>query len=93
MKDIDGVHYFGDWEVLHCPSEVFVGQGKYAMDIMKRFDMMDYKLLATTIIPNMNLLANSDYPSVYRQLRGSLMSLVKKRLPLFFSENIESVYG
>jgi hypothetical protein len=41
MKDIGLMHYFLDLEVCHGTREVFLGQGKYTIAILKRFHVMD----------------------------------------------------
>jgi hypothetical protein len=41
MKGIGLLHYFLGLEVWQSPSEVFLGQGKYVVEILKRFQMMD----------------------------------------------------
>jgi hypothetical protein len=38
MKDIDMMHYFLGLEVWWRPGEIFLGQGKYAVEILKRFE-------------------------------------------------------
>jgi hypothetical protein len=35
MKDIDMMHYFLGLEVWQRPGEIFLGQGKYAVQILK----------------------------------------------------------
>ena len=41
MKDIGMMHYFLGMEVWQEDGRVFLGQGKYAHDILHRFDMQD----------------------------------------------------
>ena len=41
MKDLAMMHYFLGMEVWQSADEIFLGQGKYAVDILKRFWMMD----------------------------------------------------
>jgi hypothetical protein len=36
--------------------ETFLGQGKYVVESMKRFRVLDYKLMATLMASNMKLL-------------------------------------
>ena len=37
MTDIELMHYFLGLEVWQEPSQIFLGQGKYAVDILRRF--------------------------------------------------------
>jgi hypothetical protein len=54
MKDIGLMHYFLGLEVWQSLSEVFLGQGKYAVKILKRFQMMDCKPMATPMVANLS---------------------------------------
>ena len=42
MKDLDMMHYFLVMEVWKNVDGISLGQGKYAVEILKRFGMMDY---------------------------------------------------
>ena len=57
----------------------FLRQGKYAVEILKRFGMMDCKAMATTMASNMKLLSDASSEiadaMMYRQMIGSLMYL------------------
>ena len=39
MKDLGLMHYFLGLEVCHKDGEIFLGQGRYATNILKRFRM------------------------------------------------------
>ena len=41
MKDLGFMHYFLGLEVWKNPEGTFLNQGKYAVDILKIFDMLD----------------------------------------------------
>ena len=43
MKDIGLMHYFLGLEVWQRHKEIFLGQGKYTIDILKRFGMLECK--------------------------------------------------
>ena len=62
-------------EVWQCTDGIFLGQGKYAVEILKRFRMMDY--MTTPMASNMKLLSDASSEMVdatmYRQMIGSLM--------------------
>ena len=59
MKDLGMMHYFLGMEVWQSSDGTFLGQGKYAIEILKRFGMMDYKAMATPMASNLNLLSGA----------------------------------
>ena len=79
MKYLGLMHYYLGLEVWQKHSEVFLGQGKYAVNILQKFGMMDFKSMDTPMTTNTRKVrdSNSDPvdPSLYRQLIGSLMYL------------------
>ena len=46
MKDLRLMHYFLGLEVWQRQKEIFLSQGKYTIDILKRFRMLDCKSMA-----------------------------------------------
>jgi len=50
MKDLGPMHYFLGLEVWQKPGETFLSQGKYVVNILERFGMMDCKLVTTSRI-------------------------------------------
>jgi hypothetical protein len=82
MKDLGLVHYFLGLEVWQRPGEIFLAQGKYTVDVLKRFGMMDCKSMSTSMITNLRKLHNFDTssdlvdPTMYRKLIGSLMYMI-----------------
>ena len=80
MTDIGLMHYYLGMEVWQEPGHIFLGQGKYAVDILKRFWMEDCKPMCTPMITNWKQLHASEGklvdPTIYLQLIGSLMYLV-----------------
>ena len=56
MKDLGLMHYFLGLEVWQIPEGIFINQGKYAMEILKRFDMLDCKSMATPMHANLDFL-------------------------------------
>jgi hypothetical protein len=59
MKDLGLMHYFLGLEVWKKPGEIFLGQGKYTIEILSRFDMMDCKSMATPMMTNLKKLSDS----------------------------------
>ena len=63
---------------------IFFNEGKYSMEILKIFDMLDCKAMTTLMDTNLKLLSDesSDLGSMnqYEQIIGSLMYLMNTRL-------------
>ena len=75
---------------------IFLRQRKYAVEILKRFGMMDYKTMATPMASNLKLLSDASSKMVdatmYRQMIGSLMYLdVPETRYLLCCEHLEPV--
>ena len=51
-------------EVWQSADGIFLGQGKYAVKILKRFGMMDCKAMATPMASNLKLLNDASSESV-----------------------------
>jgi hypothetical protein len=85
MKDLGMMHYFLGLEVWQRTDEIFLSQGKYTVEILRRFGMLDCKSMATPMVSNLKKLSESSSdsdlidPTMYRQLIGSLMYLVNTR--------------
>jgi hypothetical protein len=91
MKYLGMMHYFLGLEVWQRPSEIFLNQGKYPIEILKRFIMMDCKAMPTLMVTNMNLLSDTSSETLdatmYRQMIGSLMYLMNTRPNICFELN------
>ena len=83
MKDMDMMHYFLGMEVWQNVDGISVGKGKYAIEILKRFEMMDNKAMTTPMALKLKLLSVASSESVdammYRQMICSLMYLKNTR--------------
>ena len=83
MKDLGMMHYFLGMEVWQNADGISIGQGKYAVEILKRFGMMDCKATTTPMESNLKLLSDASLDMVdammYRQMIGSLMYLTNTR--------------
>ena len=85
MKDLGLMHYFLGLEVWQRQGEIFLAQGKYTVDVLKRFGMMDCKSMSTPMVTNLKKLHDSDTgldlvdPIMYRPLIGSLMYMIHTR--------------
>ena len=58
MNYIGLMHYFLALEVWKSPEGIFMSHGKYAVQILKRFDTLDCKSMATTMDTNLKLLSD-----------------------------------
>ena len=56
MKDLGMMHYFLGMEVWQNAYGISLGQGKYTVEILKRFGMMGCKAMTTLMASNLNLL-------------------------------------
>ena len=56
MKDLGTMHYFLGLEVWQFPDEIFLNQGKYTVEILKIFGMLDCKEIKTLMVTNLKLL-------------------------------------
>jgi hypothetical protein len=98
MKDLGLMHYFLGLEVWQKLGEIFLGQGKYTVEILIRFGMMDYKSMDTPMMTNLKKLSDSASdsdlvdPIMYMQLIGSLMYLVNTRTDICFAVSTLSLF-
>ena len=86
MKYLGLMHYFLELEVWQSPEGIFLNQGKYAIEILKIFDVLDCKSMATPMETNLRFLSDESSQLVdmtqYRQIIGSLMYLTNTRLDI-----------
>eukprot|EP00253_Pinus_taeda_P014744 PITA_14744 len=96
MKDLGRMHYLMGLEVWQQNGEIFLGQGRYATEILKRFRMEDCRPMATPMITNGKKIDASEDkdvdPTLYRQLIGSLMYLVNTRPDICYAVNTLSQF-
>ena len=59
MKDLGMMHYFLGLEVWQKPGEIVLSQGKYDVEIVKRFRMMDCKSMTMPMMTNLNPLGDT----------------------------------
>ena len=87
-KDLGTMHYFIGMEVWQSADGISLRQGKYAVEILKKFKMMNYKAMATPMELNLKLLSDSLLDLVdsmmYRQMIGSFIYLTNTRPDICF---------
>jgi hypothetical protein len=82
------MHNYLGLEVWQSTEKIFLNQGKYAVKIMKRFDMLQCKSMYTPMETKLKLLVDTSSELVdatlYRQIIGSLMYLTNNRPDICF---------
>jgi hypothetical protein len=96
MKDLGLMHYFLCLEVWQSPERIFLNQGKYTVEILKRFNMLECKSINTPMVAKMKLLVDTSSDlidaTLYRQIIGSLMYLKNTRPDICFAVNTLSQF-
>jgi hypothetical protein len=55
MKDLGIMHYLLGLEVWQRSDEIFLSEGKYTVEILQRFEMMDCKSMTTVMNINIHI--------------------------------------
>jgi hypothetical protein len=96
MKDLGPMHYFLGLEVWQSPEKIFLNQGKYVVEILKRFDMLECKSMNPPMETKLKLLVDTSSELVdatlYKHIIGSLMYLTNTRPNICFAVNTLSQY-
>ena len=91
MKYLGIMHYFLGMDVWKNESEILLGQGKYAVEILKKFGILDRKAITTPMASNLKLLCDASLETVdatmYHQMIYSLMFLTNTRPDICFVVN------
>jgi len=88
IKDLGLVHYFLILEFWQSKDGIFLSQGKYTIDVLRCFGMMDCKSMTTQMVSNLRKLPESDSglglvdPTLYRHLIGSLVYFIYLKLDI-----------
>ena len=59
MKDLGTMHYFLGLEVWQKPCKIILSQGKYVLEILKRFGTMDCKSMTTSMTTDFKLFGDT----------------------------------
>ena len=96
MKYLGMMHYFLGMEVWQNASEIFLGQGKYAIDILKKFEIIECKAITTPMASKLKLLCDASSESInatmYHQMIGSLICPTNMRPDICFVVNTLSQF-
>ena len=83
MKELGELKHFFGLEVERTKEGLFLGQQKYAKDLLQRYEMLDCKPISTPMDPNVRLQEdkgkNLEDVTMYQQLVGSLIYLTLTR--------------
>ncbi|XP_050119416.1 uncharacterized mitochondrial protein AtMg00810-like [Malus sylvestris] len=89
VKDLGDIHYFLGIEVTRSPHGLFLHQSKYALDLLKKTDMLGVKPCSTPV--SSSKLDHSGTPladpTSYRSIVGALQYLTWTRPDLAFAVN------
>ncbi|KAL4355035.1 hypothetical protein GQ457_06G000650 [Hibiscus cannabinus] len=96
MKELEELKHFLGLEVEHMKEGIFMGQQKYAKDLLQRYEMLDCKPISTPMDPNIKLQAEEgkdlEDTTMYRQLVGSLIYLTLSRPDIAYAVGVVSRY-
>ena len=88
------LHYFLGLEVLQREDGIFISQMKYAIDLLKKFNMLNCNVATTPMNLNEKLRVEDDTgmadAKVFRSLVGGLIYLTHTRPDIAFSVGIVS---
>ncbi|KAF7801951.1 Apyrase 2 [Senna tora] len=91
LKDLGPLYYFLGIEVHRDNTSIYLNQGKYVLDVLKRFGMNDFASVSTQMVTGCKFTNEGGDkmldPSLYRQAIGSLQYLITTRLDIAFSVN------
>jgi hypothetical protein len=59
MEDLVMMHYFLGLDVSQRLDGIFLNQGKYDVEILKRFKMLEYNSMVTPTVSNINVLEDT----------------------------------
>lgn len=94
MTDLGLMKYFLGIEITQSEDGIFIFQSKYAKDLLRRFNMVNYKLAATPMAIGTKLSkkdqGSSVDPNLYKKLVGCLMYLTTSRPDIMFSISLVS---
>ncbi|CAA7062104.1 unnamed protein product [Microthlaspi erraticum] len=96
MTDLGKMRYFLGIEVLQTTRGIHISQGKYALEVLKRFNMEDCNAVYNPMVPGSKLDMDEEGERVdetfYKQIIGSLMYITTTRPDLQFSVSLLSRY-
>ena len=96
MKYLCMMHFFLGLQLWKFLDEIFLNQGKCAVEILKRFGMLDCKEMKTMMVTNLEILSDESSERVdvtlYRHIIDSQVYLKNTRSDIGFVVNTLSQY-
>ncbi|CAJ2672171.1 unnamed protein product [Trifolium pratense] len=96
MTDLGKMKYFLGIEVVQTTSGLFIGQKKYAKEVLKRFHMENCNPVGTPTEPGLKLSSDLDGERIdstyFKQIVGSLMYLTTTRPDIMYAVCLISRY-
>jgi hypothetical protein len=96
MKDLGLMHYFLGLKFWQIPEKIFLNQGKYAVEILKRFNMLECKSMNTPMETKLKILVDTSLELVdatlYRKIIESLMYMMNTMPDKCFTVNTLNQY-
>ncbi|KAB2608684.1 retrovirus-related Pol polyprotein from transposon TNT 1-94 [Pyrus ussuriensis x Pyrus communis] len=92
MIDLGLLYHFLGMGTLQPEYGIFINQRRYAVSLLQKFGLQDYKLVSTPLVVNDRLKKDDESEkideNVYRQLVGSLLYLTATRLDIMFAASL-----
>jgi hypothetical protein len=96
MKDLGLMHYFLGLELWQRTNDIFLSQGKYTVEILKKFNITECKSMPTPMVMDLKKMSDTDSGEIdshlYRQLIGSLMYFVNTKPDICYAMNVLSQF-
>ncbi|KAK3033276.1 hypothetical protein RJ639_034350 [Escallonia herrerae] len=96
MKELGQLNHFLGLEVDRSEEGIFLHQQKYSKDLLKKFGMLNCKLILTSMEPNAKMCAyegkDFEEATMYGQLVGSLIYLTLTRPDISYAVGVMSRY-
>ena len=96
MKELGQLKHFLGLEVTRTAKGIFLGQQKYAKDLLQKFGMLECKPISTPLEANAKLCGHEgkdlEDGTMYRQLVGSLIYLTLTRPDISYAVGVISRY-
>ena len=96
MTDLGSMRFFLGIEVMQRDNGIFICQRRYALEILRRFGMVESNEVNSPIVPRFKASKDKDGApvdeSVFKQLVGSLIYLTAIRPDIMFATSLTSRY-
>ncbi|PKU78993.1 putative mitochondrial protein [Dendrobium catenatum] len=94
MTDLGLLHYFLGLQIVQADDGIFISQKRYALELLKKYNMLSCKTFSTPMNTNEKLVQNDGTTKanekVFRGIVGGLMYLTHSRPDIMYSVNVIS---